>query len=731
MESREASTGFQQYWLMLKRRWLPASIAFSAIFALTAAGLLMRKPTYVAEGKLQFRRTSPTSSLTGLGTEIGQLDPLQYQNSPLDTEAEVMRSAPITTNTINKLNLTDQEGSLLSPHQFLGQLSVRNIPGTDVLQVTYKDRNPERAAAVVNTLMTSYLENNIVNNRSAAAAARKFIEEQLPQAKATLQERESALRAFREQNSIVSLTEEKRTAVDTAADIQRQINTIQTQLADAQAQSALLQKQLGRGLQQASTATTASQLPVVQELLAEIQRVESQLAIDRGRFQADHPTIAASETRKAELERLLQQRVQGNFGSNQPQNLRGLQLSPYEQNLTQDLARSEARRLGLDSQLTALSNLQTAYTQKLNGIPKLEQQQGDLERERDTTQSTYSLLQQRYQEARIAENQNASNASIISAAFVPPEPVGSRQLLILAALLMGGLAAAATIYILEARDKSLKTVDEAKRVFGLPLLGIIPALKKSEKTVVRHGELERATPEVVVWNAPRSPFSAVYRMLQANLKFLSSDKELKIIVVSSAVPKEGKSTVAANLAATMAQSGRRVLLVDADMHHPVQHHIWETTNQTGLSNLLVGQAEFQTAIQFAMPNLDVLPAGVTPPNPVALLDSQKMAALMTRFTENYDFTIIDTPAINVDAEAPILGKMADGVVLVVRPGVSDANNAALAKQFLQQSNQNILGLVINGVVPENEPQSYYYFSQEYNTADANLVPKAVQPKIRK
>ncbi|WP_143167785.1 GumC family protein [Chroogloeocystis siderophila] len=731
MESREASTGFQQYWLMLKRRWIPASIAFSTIFALTAAGLLTRQPTYVAEGKLQFRRTSPTSSLTGLGTEIGQLEPLQYQNSPLDTEAEVMRSAPITTNTISRLNLTDQNGRLLSPNQFLRQLTVRTIAGTDVLQVTYKDRNPEQAAAVVNTLMTSYLENNIVNNRSAAAVARKFIEEQLPQAKATLQERESALRAFREQNNIVSLPEEKRTAVDTGADIQREINAIQTQLADARAQSALLQKQLGRGLEQASTATAASQLPGVQELLAEIQRVESQLAIDRGRFQADHPTVAALETRKAELERLLQQRVEGNFGRNQSPNLRGLQLSAYEQELTQDLARSEARRLGLESQLAALSNLQTAYTQKLNSIPRLEQQQADLERERDTAQATYNLLQQRYQEARIAENQNASNASIISAAFVPPEPAGSRQLSILAALLMGGFAAAATIYILEARDKSLKTVDEAKRVFGLPLLGIIPAFKKSEKPVVRQGDLERTIPDVVVWNAPRSPFSAVYRMLQANLKFLSSDKELKIIVISSAVPKEGKSTVAANLAATMAQSGRRVLLVDADMHRPVQHSIWETTNQAGLSNLLVGQAEFQTAIKSAIPNLDILPAGVTPPNPIALIDSQKMAALMTRFTKDYDFTIIDTPAINVDAEAPILGKMADGVLLVVRPGVSDANNAALAKQFLQQSNQNILGLVVNGVVPENEPQSYYYFSQEYNTANANSAPTAVQPKAKK
>lgn len=719
MESRESTTGFQQYWLILKRRWLPASIVFGSVFALTALGLLLRKPVYIAEGKLLFTKTSPTSSLTGLGTQIGQLDPLQYQNTPLDTEAEVMRSLPITTKTIAQLNLRDERGKPLKLKQFLKQVNVTNLTGTDVLQVTYKDKNAQKAAAVVNTLMGIYLQNNVTANRTATVAAREFVENQLPKTKETMRQAEMALRAFQEENKVVALDEEKRSAVDLISDLQRQINTAQTQLADAKAQSTQLQNEIGKNLQQAGTATAVSQVSGVQDLLKEVQQVESQLATERGRFQEDHPTILNLKNKKADLERLLQQRVGSVVAGRVQQTSGNLQTSQYEQTLTQDFAKSEARRLGLASQLAALADVQASYRQRLNVIPKLEQKQRELVRDLEAAQSTYSLLVQKFQEMRIAENQNVGNARIIAGAIPPEEPVASRKLSILAALFLACCAAGTTVYVLEAKDKSIKTVEEAKRAFGFTLLGMIPAVKKGEKTTRKH-DLERSIPEIVVKASPRSSVSAAYRMLQANMKFLT-DKELKVVVVTSSVPKEGKSTVSANLALTMAALGRKVLLVDADMHRPFQHHIWNLPNQHGLSNILVGQAELKTTIKQVTSNLDVLTSGVMPPNPMALLDSQRMASLMSMFANTYDCTIIDTPSLSVEAEATILGKMADGILLVVRPGVVDAANAALAKQFLQQSNQNVLGQVINGVMPENEPYSYYYFSQDYYARETEKV----------
>ncbi|NEO49957.1 MAG: CpsD/CapB family tyrosine-protein kinase, partial [Moorea sp. SIO4A3] len=172
------------------------------------------------------------------------------------------------------------------------------------------------------------------------------------------------------------------------------------------------------------------------------------------------------------------------------------------------------------------------------------------------------------------------------------------------------------------------------------------------------------------------------------------------------------------LAAVIAQRGSKVLLIDADLHKPVQHRIWDLSNEVGLSNMLVNQVKLGDAIKPVSETLDVLTSGVVPPNPAVLLDSERMASLINHVASRYDFVIIDTPSLNVAADAPILGKMTDGVLLVSRPGVVDSGSAAFAKGLLEQSGQTVLGLVVNGVIPDNEPNSYYYFSQEYISDDS-------------
>jgi polysaccharide biosynthesis transport protein len=241
-----------------------------------------------------------------------------------------------------------------------------------------------------------------------------------------------------------------------------------------------------------------------------------------------------------------------------------------------------------------------------------------------------------------------------------------------------------------------------------------------EKAQLQQGQPDSLIPSVITRDLPRSPISEAYRMLQANLKFLSSDKPLKTIVVTSSIPREGKSEVAANLATAIAQVGRRVLLVDADMRRPVQHHVWNLTNSVGLSNVIVDQVDIREAVQEVMPNLDILSAGVMPPNPVALLDSRRMAVLVADFAEQYDFVIFDTPPLSGTADSAVLGKMADGVLLVVRPGVIDSTNAESAKEFLMQSGQRILGMVINGVDTKNEPDNYFYYAKEFDAESLNI-----------
>jgi capsular exopolysaccharide synthesis family protein len=292
----------------------------------------------------------------------------------------------------------------------------------------------------------------------------------------------------------------------------------------------------------------------------------------------------------------------------------------------------------------------------------------------------------------------------------------------------GAFLSTSTVLFLEMRDRSLKTLKEVREVFGYTLLGVVPLSVSEVRS--RHRDLESTTPEIAVRDKPHSLTSEMYRMIQANLKFLSSDKVLKTIVVTSAVPKEGKSTISANLAAAIAQLGRKVLLIDADMRAPYQHHLWQLNNTAGLSEVLVGQAQFNNTACQVMDNLDVLPAGVRPPNPLALLDSKRMASLIDDFSSQYDFVIIDAPPILLAAEVLTISKMTDGILFVARPGVIDSKSADSAQEILERSGHNVLGLVVNGIVEKNESNSYFSQAKEYFAAESFRFPRLSDRLIR-
>lgn len=711
MELQESSISPAKYWTILKRRWLATLSISIVVFGVSQLATSLKKPLYVAEGKLRFQRNNSTSSMTGLGTEIGKLVPLMEQSNPMNTEVEIIRSFPVIGTTINRLELKDDKGLALKTKLFLKNLTIKEVKGADVLQITYADTNPKTAAQVVNELMKVYLEQNLSSRRAEAAAARKFIERQLPKAELVMRRAESELAGFKERNRIISLQEEATKAVEIMTDLQLKINDTQSQLANIESQSQVISQQLGMTPDQALLMTSISQISGIQDILKEIQQLQSKLANRQTILEENHPEIIDLQDKIISLNRVINTRIAQALGKNKLQTEGNLQLSTLQQQLSGKLVELESNRLGLTSQVNSLLKLQFAYKKRLNNLPKLEEQQRQLDRKLQAAQSTYSLLLQKLQESRIAENQNLGNATKISEAEIPDEPNLSAFASYLTSALLSILAALITIYILELQDKSIKTVDEAKELLDLTLLGVIPTASRWKKSS-KQEEIDPYNQSIILRDFPRSSISEAYRMLRANLNFMSADKELKVIVITSSVPKEGKSTVAANLATAMAQMGRQVLLIDGDLHSPVQHKIWDLMNNQGLSNLIIKEEEITATIKKVMPNLDILTSGIVPPSPASLLDSQRMAALMANFSDKYDCVIVDTPALNVAADAVTLGQMADGVLLVVRPGVVDSVNAAFARELLAKSGQNVLGQVVNGVIVKNEPHSYYYFQKE-------------------
>ena len=723
METKQHSDDidFQKYWLIIKRRWLIVAGVLAASVSLSGFSATLQEPEYEANGQLLFQ-TDQVRSLTGtgVGENIGELEALTFQGNPLDTQAIVITSLPVLQETIETLNLTNSEGEPLTPASLRQKIAVVPVTGTDILEVSVVGEDPDLSAAIVNQVMESYIANNIFSNRAKAAAAGEFIAKQLPRTEEDVNRAAERLRQFKAENQIIVLEEEASAYVELLSNLDQQINEAQAQLSDASAQTAELSRQLGLSPQTAISLVEVSQSPAVQETLLNLQQIQSELATQQTRYTSQHPAVAGLIRQESALQQLLQNQIAELVGSAQiaPSDL---QAGETKQTLAASLVQSEVQRLGLESKIASLNQLRGAYRNQADVLPSLEKQERELERELAAAQTTYESLLIRLQEIRVIENQNVGNARVIQPALVPssPKPAETAKYLI-AGGFVGLLLGIAAAFFVDLIDRSVKTVKEAQELFGYTLLGIVPKFDTDTVAYAQSQTLEGVSPRVVTTTLPRLPIHDAYQMLQANLKFVSSDERIQTIVLTSSVAQEGKSEVVANLAAAIAQVGRRVLIVDADMRHPSQHHLWGLVNSVGLSNVIVGQDEFIDAVQPVTENLSVLTAGVIPPNPLALIDSERMASLIDMFATQYDYVLFDTSPLAGTADAAVLGKMTDGVILVVRPGVLDSASATAAKSLLSRSEPNVLGIVANGVNVKREPDSYFY----YTNAQAEAAPSS-------
>ncbi|OPA80646.1 capsular biosynthesis protein [Paenibacillus selenitireducens] len=212
---------------------------------------------------------------------------------------------------------------------------------------------------------------------------------------------------------------------------------------------------------------------------------------------------------------------------------------------------------------------------------------------------------------------------------------------------------------------------------------------------------------------PKSPVAEAYRSLRTNIDFSSIDEEIRVIMVTSSGPEEGKSTTLANLAVSYAQSDKKVVVIDGDMRRPTCHHTFNLSNQSGLSSIVTGQIEMQQAIKATeVDNLFVITSGPLPPNPSELLGSKRMNELLEQLKMNFDIIIIDTPPVLAVTDAQIISSKCDGVVLVIHSGKVKRDMAIKAKASLDHVRARILGVVLNNVKHKKEDMYYYYYGQK-------------------
>jgi polysaccharide biosynthesis transport protein len=712
-EERIEEIDLQRYWLVLKRRWRPASLVFitTVLAALSLAS--KQEALYEAAAKLLLQ-PDQTAALTGVSQELGSLKSLKQTSDPLATQAEIIFSLPILEDTISKLDLRNAEGAPIKPSELAKDLAVAPLEETDLITVSYRSGQAELSAAVVNQVMRSYIESNLSSNRSEVTAARQFLEDEVPQAREEAERLSEALRRFNEENGIIALPEEAGATVTALANLDDEITQTQSALVEAQTQADQISAQLGMGAQEALSLATVNQSPVVQSSLVELQTVRTALATALTRYTPQHPEVKALQRQEAAIAEVLNSRVAEAVGGDASAG--ALTMSSIDEKLAEQLVQSEVTRASTANQLSTLIATRDALKQQGAVFPGLEKTQTELRQRRDSAQATYETLLQRLQEIQLAENRNVGSAHIVELAVPPEEPTAEGQMkYLLAGGVVGAFLGIAMAFFLDLIDRTLKTVKDGEKIFGYVLLGVIPRFDLPKgQDLPEYSAEEDGLPSrrIVTLESIYPILSGAYQMLQANLRFISSDKKLKALVMTSSIAGEGKSEVSANLAAAIAQTNRRVLLVDADMRSPSQHHLWNRINAVGLSHVLVGEGSLEKALQPLSDNLTLLTAGVVPPNPMALLDSERMAALIELFCEQFDYVIFDTPALAGSADAAVLGNMADGVLMVIRPRCVTYDRAIAAKSLLERSGAPVLGMVANGVDSKNDFGEYSYDARE-------------------
>jgi polysaccharide biosynthesis transport protein len=702
---------FQKYWTIIKRHWLPAMGVAMVPLLLFIYLALSTEKKYEASGKLKFKKENVTSSLvTEAGEKIGRLDALGIQNTPLDTEAEVLKSAPIIQRAIETLKLKNKEGKLLEYEDFLKNLTVKDIPGTDILTISYKSPNPQEARSIVDRVMEVSMRDNIRVNRSEAASAKNFIGQQIPIAEKNLKQAENNLENFKTRNQIVDLSAEASLIVQQIGQLDQQIGQIQAELAKTQAQAGEFREKVGVSSKEAIARSDLNKSLAVQQVRAKLQEIESRLAIERTRFTEVHPRIIDLKKEKATLEKLLNQRV--NEAIAQPQNnARVSQPLDLQDTLTENLVNNEAASQGLLQQLASLTQTRAALTRRAKLIPRLEQQQAVLGRQLAIAQTSYQALIKNQQELEITEKQQVGNARVVSSAVVSKYPKSPRLLLLVLGIVVGSLLYLITAFLLELTDRSLKTTAEVRKLFPYPWLGSVPQTPKTLKSWSGRQQPPRST--LTLKERPESIDSEAYRRLVTEIQGFHPERNIRIMVITSSIPEEGKSTISANLALANAERGKRVLLIDADLRHPCQQNIWQLVSDRGLSHILEGKASLSLATRSVGKNLDVLLVGDRFLNPLASLESEAMKALLAESVGVYDLVIIDTPPLLWTTDALTIGHFADGIILVAKPNVLAKNHATATREILQKSSTKILGLITNGVSLDNEFDRYLQFSKHY------------------
>jgi len=575
---------------------------------------------------------------------------------------------------------------------------------TGIIRASYTSTNPLLAKNVVNELVAAYIGHSVDVKAAESARTVSFIENQLKELRGELNTSESKLQNYKSEKGMMQLDGEATTLITKISEMEkdRAAVAIQKQQLDFAANSVKNAMRKGEVYSPGIIANDPSGLAMsaLSTKLAELQVQKSELL---SRYTPANPSVKSVQT----------------------------QIDAVQKKI---LAILETSRTNLAKQEQVISGQLSTYDNKIKKLPAVEQDLASLTRVSKVNSDMFTFLLQKHEEARIAKESTISNLDIVDPANLPEWPIKPNipQNLLLG--LIGGLALGIGLaFFQEYLDDTIKDPDQAKRATGICLLATIPPFARYETKrngLPHHGTLPQIAGRdssldegvskknyLITHEEPKSQASEAFRALRTGLHFSAINKDKKTMLFTSSFPREGKSTISSNTAIVMAQTGARVLIVDCDLRRSSLHEKFGCSKTPGLSEVLTRDVTIEQAInKTAMPGLDLLSAGTTPPNPSELLGSEEMRQLLLSQRDNYDYIVIDAPPVLAVTDAPVLTMLSDIVVLVMEAGRVPIKAAQHMREILGRLNAPIAGIVMNDKTGKGEQYSYYgrsYYGKAY------------------
>ena len=629
---------------------------------------------------------------------------------------ELLRFArvPETEEPLTVLQPKEEGAGPLSQQQIARRLQGSYVQAraagndVDAVEVVAQSTTPGEAALIANVYANQFVDLAQASSRSSVSASREFLESQVEDRGDALSGYDQRLQAFMQREQAVSLSEETNETVAQLASLEAQRDAVDVEIEQKRGTIAALQQQLGtvqdRGRQQARTGGVDPAL--LEATRAQLTALEARLDAIYARnpdFRgADElpPDVAALEAQAEALRGRIDELAASVVDVGGPAD--PTVDADREAVLTGQLTDARVRLRALQSQRRQLDSRIAGYESELASIPAQQIELAQLQRERLAAETLYGSLESKLQEARVAEESELGYARVVRPAFTPSIPVAPHRTRNVALAIFLGLAFGVILAVGRVRlDHRIFRPDDLQQK-GFALLGTIPdvdALIKKDfdgKETIDVDGRDVDTHLIALLN-PMATASETYRALRTSVQFSRPDAVVETVLVTSPNPGEGKSVTAANLAVVMAQSGRRVLLVDADLRRPTVHQKLGLSREPGLVQLLFSDAPptFDDMRPVA-DDLYALPAGSLAPNPSELLGSKRMREVLASLNGLFDLVILDAPPVLAATDAVLLSTQADATLVVVRSGKTRDYELESAMDALNGVGAKTIGTVLNG-----------------------------------